>query len=266
MAASPPPPETMQKLIDELTRLYLPSPTGAAALQRQLAGQTVEPVALVGPDGLTRAAVVDFRKLKSGDPAQHWNLLCQLANAVQTELGLPAPAVSISGADGYRLWISLESATPVGLVRQFLELLRDMYCPALVLHDPAPSLPPCLDAHTGKWAAFIHPDLGASFADDSGLEMAPPLAGQAALLDGLHSISAAQLQDALERLQPLPAAPQDAAAFAPAPALAPAPAPAPAIRPGLLLQDATLEDIVRHLHARHIEPTFRHLIDPDPAI
>jgi hypothetical protein len=28
---------------------------------------------------------------------------------------------------------------------------------------------------------------------------------------------------------------------------------------GLLLKDATLEDIVRHLQAKHIEPTFRFL-------
>jgi hypothetical protein len=29
---------------------------------------------------------------------------------------------------------------------------------------------------------------------------------------------------------------------------------------GLLLKDATLEDIVQFLHAKNIEPTFRHLI------
>ena len=241
----------MQKLIDELTRLYLQGgPASAAALERQLKGDTAGPVPLVWSDGLTRAAVIDFRKMKNGDEAQHWNLLCLLANAVQTELGLPAPAVSISGADGYRLWMSLETAMPVSLVRQFTELLRDKYCPGLALDEAAPALPPCLDAVSGKWAAFIHPDLGASFADESGLEMAPPPAGQAALLDGLHSIGAAQWQEALVRLAPLPAAPHEAGA----------PVPAAVARPGLLLQDATLDDIVRHLHARHIEPTFRHLI------
>jgi hypothetical protein len=36
------------------------------------------------------------------------------------------------------------------------------------------------------------------------------------------------------------------------------PAATSATAPGLLLQDASLEDIVRWLHARHIEPTFRH--------
>jgi hypothetical protein len=30
----------------------------------------------------------------------------------------------------------------------------------------------------------------------------------------------------------------------------------------LLLKDATLEDIVRHLHSLGIEPTFRHVLPP----
>jgi hypothetical protein len=43
-------------------------------------------------------------------------------------------------------------------------------------------------------------------------------------------------------------------------AQAPAKAKAPSATPGgLLLKDATLEDIVRHLHAKNIEPTFRFL-------
>ena len=40
---------------------------------------------------------------------------------------------------------------------------------------------------------------------------------------------------------------------------APVEAPAASAQ-GLLLKDASLEDIVRHLHAKHIEPTFRHII------
>ena len=40
-----------------------------------------------------------------------------------------------------------------------------------------------------------------------------------------------------------------------------APLPVPAAVPhGLLLKDATLEDIIACLHARNIEPTFRHLL------
>jgi hypothetical protein len=91
--------------------------------------------------------------------------------------------------------------------------------------------------------------MGASFADEPGLEVAPPLAAQAAFLEGLESIGLAQFRQALHALAPVPAsaAPEERP-------LAPGPAD------GVLLRDATLEDIVRHLHAKNIEPTFRHLV------
>jgi hypothetical protein len=41
---------------------------------------------------------------------------------------------------------------------------------------------------------------------------------------------------------------------------APAPVPSAATPQSLLLKDATLEDIVKHLHALGIEPTFRHAL------
>jgi NADPH-dependent ferric siderophore reductase len=97
-------------------------------------------------------------------------------------------------------------------------------------------LPPQLNQASGKWAAFIHPGMGASFAGDEGLEMPPPEAGQVALLEGLESATPAQFAHALARLRP-----QGRAAE------------------GLLLRDATLEDIVKHLHSKNIEPTFRFL-------
>jgi hypothetical protein len=55
---------------------------------------------------------------------------------------------------------------------------------------------------------------------------------------------------------------------APAPARPQARARSAAARPsslpdGLLLKDATLEDIVRHLHEKNIEPTFRFLHPQD---
>jgi hypothetical protein len=238
----------MQKLLSELTRLYLPA--GALSpqvLEQRVLGHTTVAVSLVSADGLTRAMVIAFRKLPDSGEAQHWRRLCEVANALQAELGLPAPAVSISGADGYGLWLSLEAPVPAAQAQQFLELLRKTYFPDIALAlDPAVELPPCLHQGTGKWAAFINPGLGASFADESGLEMAPPLAGQVALLEGLQSISAAQFLRAMNRLQPSSPVPS-------------APVPLRAAH-GLLLQDATLEDIVRHLHSNNIEPTFRHLI------
>ncbi len=244
----------MQTLISELTRLYLPA--GAAVQQRQ--GDAAAGARLVTADGRTRAVVIAFRKQPGDAEGQHWRLLCDVANALQGELGLPAPAVSIDGDAAFGLWQSLATALPTAQVQQFLERLRAAYFPAMALDADAaaapPALPPCPHARSGKWAAFIHPGLGASFADEAGLDMAPPSAGQAALLDGLHSISEAQFAQAMALLAPA----RGAAAGAPVPAQAGTPAPAPAA--GLLLKDATLEDIVRHLHAQDIEPTFRHLL------
>lgn len=246
----------MQKLISELIRLYLPAGAlSSEELTQHIAGKTTLAVDLTTDAGMTRAMVIPFNKTRDGEEGEHWNRLCAVANALQSELGLPAPAVSISGANGYGLWLSLETPVPAEQAQQFLELLHAAYFPDIELGPDAVSapveLPPCLNKGSGKWAAFIHPGMGASFADESGLEMAPPLAGQAAFLEGLHSISQAQFVHALNVLQPSEGA-------APAATL---PAPERSLpADGLLLKDATLEDIVKFLHSKNIEPTFRHLI------
>ena len=254
----------MDKIISELTRLYLPEGgVSPQALARHVLGDTTLAIDLATGDGLVRAIVIPFPTMAHGEPAQHWTRLCATANALQAELGLPAPVVSISGADGYSLWLSLETPIPIAQAQDFMLLLRQAYFPDMALGADAASaaveLPPCQNLRTGKWAAFIHPGMGAAFADDSGLEMAPPLAGQAAFLEGAQSIGAAQFQHALAMLRqphavpPLPAAQGSNTHGSNAHASG---APAE----GLLLKDATHEDIVRFLHAKKIEPTFRHLI------
>ena len=115
-------------------------------------------------------------------------------------------------------------------------------------------LPPCLHRASGLWAAFINPGMGASFADDLGLDMQPPVAAQTAFLEGLRGITAKEFEHALEVLGNRLGA--DAGTTSPA---VPAPVKASAAPGGLLLKDATIEDIVRHLHGRNIEPTFRFL-------
>lgn len=246
----------MQKLISELTRLYLPTSSLSPEIWEQhFLGQASSGVNLVTADGRTRAVAISFDKFADTEQAQHWSLLCQVANALQVQLGLPAPAVSISGDNGFRLWLSFEVAAPMALVQEFLKLLRNAYFPSV---NPGPEaavargeLPPCLHRSTGKWAAFINPGLGASFADESGLEMAPPFAGQAALLENLKSISEPQLAHAMHILQQ-----NHGAATVPGEPVS----ERASISHGLLLKDATLEDIVAHLHSQNIEPTFRHLI------
>jgi hypothetical protein len=246
----------MQKLISELTRLFLPDGAPPPAWTQRLAGLSSPALPLTNGDGQVRALVIRFNRTPGSGEASHWTRLCAVANALQAQLGLPAPAVSISG-DGYCLWLSFETPTPPAQAKSFLALLHQAYMPEVDYQAgtaAAPvELPPCLHQRSGKWAAFIHPDLGASFADEPGLDMTPPPAGQAALLEGLHSISPQQFQHALQQLQHM-----QESVSAPAPASASAThAGAPE---GLLLKDATLEDIVRFLHARNIEPTFRHLL------
>jgi hypothetical protein len=224
-------------------------------LAARLLGQATGSINLVGDKGLTRALVIPFRKTGGSGEGQHWSRLCEVANAMQAQLGLPAPAVSISGADGYGLWLSLESPVPAAQAQQFLQLLHLAYFPDVELAPDAAfapaELPPCLDERTGKWAAFIHPGMGSSFAEETGLEMAPPFAGQAALLEGLQSVSSAQFMHVLDTLQQSHAAAPRAGVPSAKPAVA---------ADGLLLKDATLEDIVSYLHSKNIEPTFRHLI------
>jgi hypothetical protein len=263
------------KLVAELTRLYL-APEGATrdALAQHVLGQHTRATKLTTADGLTRALAIPFRKAAGGEEGRHWTRLCEVANALQAELGLPAPAVSIDGASAYYLWLSLGSPVPASQAQDFLELLRRTYAPEIEFAPDAATapvyLPPCLNPRSGKWAAFIHPGMGASFADESGLDMAPPLAGQAAFLEGLDSIDEAQFAQAMRKLQqpaaalketapPPDARPASAPASAAQSVAQAASAPGGAVAEGLLLKDATLEDIVRFLQAKHIEPTFRFL-------
>lgn len=237
----------MEKLISELGRLYLPAGVVTnAAWEAHLHGAAA--LALAGLDGAVRAVALPFPVLRDQEEGHHWRRLCDVANDLQTRFGLPAPAVSVSGDNGYCLWLSLEQPMPAADAARLLALLHAAVMPDLPAPGPAPVLPPCLHPASGRWSAFIHPGMGASFADGSGLEMAPPLSGQVAFIEGLHSITPDQVADLQRQLQPPPTA------SAPAPQQRPAAAPG---TDGLLLKDATLEDIVAFLHAKNIEPTFR---------
>ena len=247
----------MERLISELMRLYLlPDSPAAQALAQRAPEGPCDPVGLASRDGLIRAIALPFRKA-AGEDVQHWERLCAVANGLQAEFGFPAPAVSVASAGGYVLWLSLEAPVPVAEARRFVAGLERLWPDTLPSPDTVGmpvELPPCLNGATGHWAAFIHSGMGASFADESGLDMAPPVAGQVAFLEGLHSIAADQFRAALDRLAPP----------APAPVAPPAPAPArDGVPDGPLLRDATLDDIVRLLHARGIEPTFRFIVPRD---
>lgn len=252
----------MLKLIQELMRLYLPQGVVTEeALQAHILGQQTLPPDITTVDGLTRTIAIPFHRIPKAEEGRHWTLLCEAARALQQELDLPAPAVSIASQEGFCLWLSLATPIPSMEAGQFVELLRRAYFAEIepVLGAPV-ELPPCLNRDTGRWAAFINPGMGASFIGEPGLEIAPPQAAQAAFLEGLESIDAVRFDAAIERLQGRGAGrPAVQAPAAPATPESAAP-PAGVALEGLLLKDASLEDIVRHLHALNIEPTFRHLL------
>ena len=255
----------MEKLIAELKRLYLIDQPGAphtSDLAAHLRGETTIRIDLADENGMARALVLEFHKTR--DDA-HWQRLCEVANALQHDLGLPAPAVSVSGGSSYGLWLSFEAPLPPAQLREFHALLHKAYFgdEEVDFGKTMVELPPCRHRETGLWAAFINPGMGASFAEELGLEMTPPIGAQSQFLEGLRSITAKELAHAFDMLQAK--VDGDVAALA-QPALAPTPASqttpsnkAGDTSPGLLLKDASIEDIVRHLQARNIEPTLRFL-------
>ena len=249
-----------------------------------------QPLELVSATGQTRAMVLEFRRKEGQAVPRHWDNLCRMANYLQEQLELPAPAVSISGANSFQLWLSLAHAVPVGHAETFLQQLCATSLPELAADEldwlpqasrqPAQTTlecPPTLHSG-GLWSAFIHPGMGAAFEEESGLAVEPPPAGQAAFLERLHSISDSQWTHACALLQsqqpeamPATAAASTAtavtvvtdiptAAMTTKAAARPATTEAQPRNDSLLLKDATLDDIIRHLHERNIEPTFRHLL------
>lgn len=218
------------KLIAELQRLYfLPEqvwheqkgdsyyPAGklsTAILQQHLAGTKTAALNLVSAAGLTRTLVIDFDGVPHGKGEQHWDKLCEVANGLQTELGLPAPAVSISGRKGYGLWISLEQTIPAATAQSFLHLLSKKYLNGVEAIDLRPDtatptdgavavakLPPCLHRKNDKWAAFITPEVGAIFHETPYLESPASHAAQAKLLAGIESVPLMAFMQALTKLQ-----------------------------------------------------------------
>lgn len=187
----------MNKLIAELQRLYF-FPDGP------LGADTFAALELVSADGQVRAMCIDFKK------STDWAQVASLFRTVQEALGLPAPAVSVSGKGGFQLWFSLAECVSIKQARQFMEAIRfkflsDMPLSRLQFHPGlgnAPAepnsvdLPPARHAAT-KWSAFIDPSLGSLFIDEPWLEMAPNFDRQAKLLAEFESIKVGDFQTAL---------------------------------------------------------------------
>ena len=197
----------MNKFIAELRRLnFLPE----QPFQVLDAVGATAALNVIGVGGMARAMVVGFER------AIDWEYAAKLYQTVCKDLELPAPAISVSGSDGYQLWFSLAEPLPIEQVRLFFNALR-----CVCLQDVAPgylrfwpeaetlipvepslvNLPPALDENSGKWSAFIDPCMGSMFVEEPGLEMAPTMDQQANLLSGFKSIKANDFRRALSALQ-----------------------------------------------------------------
>lgn len=195
----------MSTLQAELDRLYL-------SHERNIQNPHGAEPGLAAPDGTVRAMVLELAR-----PAD-WTLLSTVWRGVQTDLELPAPAIAVSGIDGYQLWFSLAEPASVAQARAFLESLRLRYlslvAPGRIRTMPSvdASMPgqiqhallvPALQPATGQWSAFVAPDLAAIFSEEPWLDLPPNPEAQAKVLSRLECIKPAVFHGILERLSPV---------------------------------------------------------------
>ena len=220
----------MNKLIAELQRLYFLDEqhgycvsadaliAGAATaclctpaiVASALAAETGLQLNLASAQGMARLMVVQFHQ------AADWALVAQLHRRLQSELSLPAPAVSIAAQGGYSLWFSLAEPVALAPLQSFLAILGQRYLAdveashiafypdsarAAAIEPSLLALVPAFDPVTERWSAFIDPSMGSMFIDEPGLEMAPGMDKQAEILAGFASMNIEHFQRALLLLQ-----------------------------------------------------------------
>lgn len=194
----------MTRLQSALRRLYLLPTSGSQDTAAEMGS-------LVDAGGQVRALVLELAR-----PAD-WAALSAVWTGVQADLALPAPAIAVTGQDGYQLWFSLAQAVPAAQATAFLDALRLRYLgdikpqrvamwpqvdTASPLHIRHARPVPALQPGSGLWSAFIAQDLAPMFSDEPWLDLPPNPDGQCNLLARLASIQPDDLVQALHRLQP----------------------------------------------------------------
>lgn len=202
----------MNRLQTELHRLYIPHHPQPEGLHPADADP-----GLIDADGRVRAMVMEVTQPVG------WDGVAALWQGVQVDLDLPAPAIAVSGIDGYQVWFSLAQPIALAQAHDFLELLRlrylgkiaprhirmtptaDALAPGLARHA---SLVPALQTDTGHWSAFVAPGLAGMFATEPWLDLAPNPDAQANILSHIESIQSADFGRAQDQLKPASAPPE----------------------------------------------------------
>lgn len=164
---------------------------------------------LYGSQGSSNAAPPRAAVLELARPAD-WTALGAVWRGVQSDLGLPAPAIAVNGRDGFQLWFALADEGLAKEASALLQALCRVYLPELKpatrlrlaapsLDITAPALPPQLAA-PDQWSAFVAPDLAPVFSEEPWLDTEPGPEAQAEVLGHLSCISRPQLSQALLQL------------------------------------------------------------------
>jgi hypothetical protein len=210
--------------------------------------------------GPVRSVVLELAR-----PAD-WTLMGKVWRGVQADLALPAPAIAVSGVDGYQLYFSFAEPLPQMQAQEFAEALRLRYLDDVargrigICSPGGAALPPRqTDEQQDLWSAFVAPDLAPVFAAEPWLDIPPSPEGQADLLCRLDSIKPAALRLALQGLgataHALPPSVNEPAPTAHAPAASSA---APSLDPKSFLlkvmNDETVEMALRIEAAKALLP------------
>lgn len=139
-----------------------------------------------------------------------WDQLSPVWRGVQSDLGLPAPAIAVSGVDGLQLWFSLASPISPHAGELFLQGLRARYLSdvasaqiRLIAGTTGLAAVPPVQVGPDRWSAFLAPDLVPVFADTPWLDVRPNDEGQATLLRALQPIRQAAFEAASKQLGPI---------------------------------------------------------------
>lgn len=204
----------MSRLSAELKRLFfLPTDVALPVPDKAFDLDSVHAAAV------TRVLLIAIKRGKN------WPVIAKLFHAIQHELKLPVPAVSLFDGVGYGLWFSLEKPEAFARAKMFLQRVvryylsdidpQNLICyPPLLDEGQSMSLeqltfPPRQLAGTEHWSAFIDPSMGDMFADDPWLEMEPNPDRQADLLGHIASIKHEEFSEACSALERLTSSPSD---------------------------------------------------------